>query len=127
MTKTRSKSRQRITRRRNRGAVEATGAEVAYLPTYSPDPNPIERCWSKLKTALLAAKARTREAIDEAVTRAFATITADDAAAWLAHSGYAINQSAICSRYLARRGASANHDGRTAATRADRSFTMSPG
>lgn len=74
-----------------REAIEATGAEVKYLPPYSPDLNPIEQCWSKLKTSLRAAKARTREALDEAITRAFATITADDAAAWFAHSGYAIN------------------------------------
>jgi transposase len=74
-----------------REAIEATGAEVKYLPPYSPDLNPIEQCWSKLKTFLRAAKARTREALDEAITRAFATITADDAAAWFTHSGYAIN------------------------------------
>src|SRR2546421_7155685 len=43
-----------------RQAVEARGARLIFLPPYSPDMNPIERCWSKIKTFLRAAKARTR-------------------------------------------------------------------
>jgi transposase len=72
-------------------AIAATGAGLLYLPPYSPDLNPIERCWSKIKTFLRAAKARTREALDAAVTRALATVTASDARAWFAHSGYVLH------------------------------------
>jgi transposase len=71
-------------------AIEAAGARVIYLPPYSPDFNPIEQCWSKIKTFLRAAKARTREALDDAITRALRTITADDAAGWFTHAGYPV-------------------------------------
>ena len=50
-----------------REAVEQRGARLVFLPPYSPDMNPIERCWSKIKTALRAAKARTREALEAAI------------------------------------------------------------
>jgi transposase len=72
-------------------AIAARGARLLYLPPYSPDRNPIERCWSKIKTFLRAAKARTREALDAAVTRALATVTEADARAWFAHSGYVLH------------------------------------
>jgi transposase len=72
-------------------AIAAQGARMLYLPPYSPDLNPIERCWSKIKTFLRAAKARTREALDAAVTRALATVTESDAQAWFAHSGYVLH------------------------------------
>lgn len=72
-------------------AIAAQGAQLLYLPPYSPDLNPIERCWSKIKTFLRAAKARTREALDVAVTRALATVTESDARAWFAHSGYVLH------------------------------------
>jgi transposase len=68
-------------------AIAATGAGLLYLPPDSPDLHPIERCWSKITTCLCAAQARTREALDAAVTRALATVTASDARAWFAHSG----------------------------------------
>lgn len=74
-----------------RGAVEARGASVVFLPPYSPDMNPIERCWSKLKTYLRAAKARTREALETAIKQALSTITESDARAWFKHCGYAVN------------------------------------
>jgi len=74
-----------------REAVEARGAQLIYLPPYSPDLNPIERCWSKLKTALRAAKARTREALDEAITLALATVTEADARGWFKHCGYVLH------------------------------------
>jgi transposase len=69
----------------------AKGARMLYLPPYSPDFNPIELCWSKIKTFLRAAKARTREALDEAVTHALATVTEADARAWFAHCGYVLH------------------------------------
>lgn len=76
-----------------RELVEASGAQLLYLPPYSPDLNPIELAWSKFKQYLRAAKARTAEALDRAITEALQTITADNAAAWFRHCGYGIQQS----------------------------------
>jgi transposase len=72
-------------------ASAAAGARLLYLPPYSPDLNPIEQCWSKIKAFLRAAKARTREALDTAVAYALATVTESDARAWFAHSGYVLH------------------------------------
>lgn len=72
-------------------AIAAKGARLLYLPPYSPDLNPIERCWSKIKTALRAAKARTREALEVAIKQALSTVTESDARAWFKHCGYAVN------------------------------------
>ena len=71
--------------------ITARGARIEYLPPYSPDLNPIEKCWAKLKTALRQAKARTREALEEALTRALQTISAADAHAWFTHCGYPVH------------------------------------
>jgi transposase len=71
-----------------RAAIEARGARLVYLPRYSPDLNPIERCWSKVKTALRTTAARTYEALDAALTRAFAAVTPADAVGWFRHAGY---------------------------------------
>jgi transposase len=71
-----------------RQAIEQTGARRQYLPPYSPDLSPIERCWSKLKTALRTAKARTREALEHAIAQALATVSASDARSWFHHCGY---------------------------------------
>ena len=54
----------------------ARGAELLYLPPYSPDFNPLEKAGSKLKPLLRAAQARTAEALDQAITEALKTITA---------------------------------------------------
>ena len=70
-----------------REAIEAQGARLVYLPPYSPDLSPIERCWSKLKTALRARGARTRRALEYALKQALTTITKADAIAWFAHCG----------------------------------------
>jgi transposase len=72
-----------------RAAIECAGAQLVYLPRYSPDLNPIELCWSKLKTALRTMAARSYEALDAALTAALATITPSDAAHWFHHCGYA--------------------------------------
>jgi transposase len=72
-----------------REAVEQAGAQLLYLPPYSPDLSPIEPCWSKLKTALRTAQARTREALEQAM--ALATITVSDAHHWFHHCGYALH------------------------------------
>ena len=62
--------------------IEGAGAEVLYLPPYSPDLNPIEKAWAKLKQRLRAAKARSTEALDQAITEALPCITSDNAKAW---------------------------------------------
>jgi transposase len=72
--------------------IEAHGAQLLYLPPYSPDFNPIEQAWSKIKELLRAAKARTLPLLDDAVTAALATITPDNAVGWFRHCGYRIHQ-----------------------------------
>jgi transposase len=72
-------------------AVRARGARVEYLPPYSPDLNPIEKCWAKIKTALRQAKARTREALEGALKQVLHTVSAADARAWFAHCGYPVH------------------------------------
>jgi transposase len=67
------------------------GATVEYLPPYSPDLNPIEKMWSKIKEFLRAAKARTSQALHKAITAAFLTISTADALAWFASCGYTIS------------------------------------
>jgi transposase len=74
-----------------RELIEASGAELVYLPPYSPDFNPIEKAWAKLKQLLRAAKARTTEVLEKAVAEALQTITAENAAAWFRHCGYGIH------------------------------------
>ncbi len=59
-----------------RTAIEAKGCQLLFLPSYSPDLSPIEEAFSKLKTALRRAGARTREALEEAIAQALLTITA---------------------------------------------------
>jgi transposase len=70
--------------------VQAMGAEVRFLPAYSPDLNPIEKMWSKIKALLRSAEARTPEELDEAISQAFSKITAKDAAGYFASCGYSI-------------------------------------
>jgi len=73
-----------------REAVEAKGAQLIYLPPYSPDLNPIEKCWSKIKTYLRAAKARTRQALEQALKEALLLVTEEDARGWFASCGYPV-------------------------------------
>lgn len=77
--------------KRVRDLIEARGAELWYLPPYSPHLNPIEECWSKAKTILRTIAARTREALDEAIACALRAITPSDARGWFEHSGYVIS------------------------------------
>ena len=83
----------------NLGAHKAMGIQqmlarrrvrLLFLPPYSPDLAPIEPCWSKVKTALRRAKARTRAALEGAIAQALATITETDARGWFLHCGYAL-------------------------------------
>lgn len=69
---------------------EERGAQVIWLPPYSPDFSPIEQCWSKIKTFLRAAKARTREELEEALARAIDQITKADIRGWFKHCGYKV-------------------------------------
>lgn len=69
-------------------AIEAVGAEVWYLPPYSPDFNPIELMWSKVKNHLRRLAARTKQTLVNAIGKALKTITPNDAAGWLNHAGY---------------------------------------
>lgn len=74
-----------------REAIEDRGAELLYLPPYSPDFSPIEPCWSKIKAALRDAAARTRRALEAAIKRALTSVTESDAVAWFTHCGYKLN------------------------------------
>ena len=70
--------------------IEACGAGVLFLPSYSPDLNPIEHGWSKVKTRLRALKPRTLEAVLAALVDAFATVTEQDIRGWFRHCGYQV-------------------------------------
>ncbi len=67
---------------------EKAAVELLYLPPYSPDLNPIEMCWSKLKIFLRAKAARSYEKLSEAISSAIKEITARDAQNWIRHCGY---------------------------------------
>ena len=69
-------------------ATERDGISVWHLPPYSPDFNPIEQMWSKDKEILRSIKARTAEALLEAIGVALRAVTAADAQGWFAHCGY---------------------------------------
>jgi transposase len=71
-----------------RDAIEARGATLLHLPAYSPDFNPIEHAFSKVKQALRRSAPRTDDDLRAATWGAFATITPGDAAGWFAHCGY---------------------------------------
>lgn len=73
--------------------IRHAGAELWFLPPYSPDLNPIEKMWSKAKAHLRRAKARTQQALDKAVAKALRTITPTDAQGWFHHCGYRYIQS----------------------------------
>lgn len=64
------------------------GAEVLFLPAYSPDLNPIEKMWSKVKALLRTAEARTPADLVKAIGQALAQVTAQDALGWFASCGY---------------------------------------
>ncbi len=68
--------------------IRQAGADVLFLPAYSPDLNPIEPMWSKVKNTLRSLEARTRESLQEAIGQALATITPQDTLNWFAHCGY---------------------------------------
>ena len=74
-----------------RRIIEDRGAHLLFLPPYSPDLNPIELAWSKVKTLVRGAAARTLEDLVSAVAIALRRLTPGDIAAWIRHCGYLIN------------------------------------
>ncbi len=73
---------------RTRALIEARGAELWFLPGYSPDLNPIEEAFSKLKALLRTAAARTHEALAAAIWAALRAITPAEARGYFTHCGY---------------------------------------
>jgi transposase len=73
------------------GIAQKYGARLLYLPPYSPDFNPIEMAFSKLKTWLRTAQARTRELLEDAIRAAAEWITEQDAKNWFDHCGYHVH------------------------------------
>ncbi len=67
--------------------IERRGCELVYLPPYSPDFNPIEEAFSKIKGLVRKAQARTREALVEVIGRALDAVSARDAKAFFEHCG----------------------------------------
>ena len=65
-----------------RKLIEKAGADLLYLPPYSPDLNPIEKAWAKLKQLLRAVKARSKETLNQAIADALKLISPDNAKAW---------------------------------------------
>ena len=68
--------------------ISQAGAGVLFLPAYSPDLNPIEKMWSKVKALLRAAEARTVADLIQAIGQALAQVTAQDAFGWFTSCGY---------------------------------------
>jgi len=72
-------------------AIEKVGAHVLYLPPYSPDFNPIEMMWSKIKAFLRKVKARTIDALISALPLAFDAVSVNDIYGWFQESGYSLS------------------------------------
>lgn len=70
--------------------ITAAGATARFLPAYSPDLNPIEMMWSKVKALLRASEARTAEELQRAIAAALGQVRAQDAVGWFAACGYSI-------------------------------------
>lgn len=68
--------------------IRQAGARILFLPAYSPDLNPIEKMWSKVKSCLRTAEARTQAALLQAIAAALQSITPRDAMNWFASCGY---------------------------------------
>lgn len=71
-----------------REAITARGCELLFLPSYSPDFNPIEQAFSKLKTLVRKHKARTKQALDYAIAAALKAVSLQDVIGWFSHAGY---------------------------------------
>lgn len=73
-----------------RDAIESVGAEVLFLPPYSPEYNPIERAWAKIKSFIRRLPTLTREAFDTAVAAALDAISLSDIQGWTKFAGYSV-------------------------------------
>ncbi len=71
-----------------RELIESAGCKVVYLPPYSPDLNPIENCWSKMKTCIKGIGARTYAKLDSAIAWAMDKVSSSDVLGWAKHCGY---------------------------------------
>ena len=71
-------------------ALRAAGAQILFLPPYSPEYNPIEKAWGKLKEILRRLPTLSKEAFDQAVAFAMSLISTDDVRAWTAFAGYSL-------------------------------------
>ena len=80
---------------RVRELLEARGCELLFLPPYSPDFSPIEEAFSKLKALLRREKARSKEALVEAIGRALDEITPDDVLGWFGRCGYLLHDQSL--------------------------------
>ena len=69
---------------------ESRGAQVLWLAPYSPDFNPIEQCWSKIKAYLRGVKARTEDELNKALAQAIGLVTKADIRGWFRHCGYSL-------------------------------------
>jgi len=74
--------------KKGRELIEERGAELVFVPSYSPDLNPIEQAFSKIKNILRKLGARTHEALLEAMEEALSKVTPAEAAGWFNHCGY---------------------------------------
>lgn len=72
--------------------IKKCGAELLYLPAYSPDLNPIENMWSKVKQLLRGTEARTYAALEKSIACALDLVCADDAQGWFKNCGYELFQ-----------------------------------
>jgi transposase len=73
---------------RIKGMIEQRGCRLIYLPSYSPDLNPIEEAFSKIKRLVRKAEARTKEALLEAIGLALSAVSSKDARSFFEHCGY---------------------------------------
>jgi transposase len=76
--------------RRAAEAIRSAGADVLFLPPYSPDLNPIEKAWAKLKDFLRRLSTLTRDEFDRGIVSAMDAVTSDDIRGWTAHAGYVL-------------------------------------
>lgn len=70
--------------------VEKCGAQVIFLPPYSPELNPIEEMWSKIKTSLRKESARCMKTFKKAIKKAYYSVTCEDIGGWFRHAGYCV-------------------------------------
>ena len=71
-------------------SIRAVGAEVLYLPPYSPDLNPVELMWSKMKAILCKMKIRSKDLLGDAIENALNSVTTSDISGWFRHDGYCL-------------------------------------